>query len=290
MKGGIMPQTYCDLARELKIPENQLSKIIQRAGISCDSEFNGNFIWLTDELNNYQRSRIFLHTNSFGDLPVIGLPDVNMLEKYYQEKEIINGYGLDTIYHSLIKGVIPINKSALSSPEIFSLAYFLGCIWVDIKQETYRHRYVFWNPTISFDTPVYYRSGELKEWSPECNFIRASIWEILDSIYRFLIWSFIDYTYNGVRHIQTKFPMTLSTKEDILKMPGVACLNTPDCKRVAFNMLTLIRSLTAQMCCMLLRRGNDAFVVKPTTEATLADDIKQFYLLIQKMEAFINNG
>ena len=87
-----------------------------------------------------------------------------------------------------------------------------------------------------------------------------------------------------------KFPMALSSTEDILKMPGVACLNTPGCKQVAFNLLTTIRSLIAQMCCVLLRRGNDAFVIKPTTEATFAADIKQVYLLIQKMEAFINNG
>lgn len=285
-----MLQTYCDLARDISIPEDRLEIIIKRAGIPCDSDFNGGFLWLTDKLLVNHKNRILLHTNSFGDFPVIGLPAVNMLESSDTSKELINNFSIDTITSSALSVVPNIPSPGLSNAELFSLGYFLTCLWVDIKQETYKFRDTYWNPLVSFDTPIYRKTGNCKVWEPECNMARANILELIDSVYRFMIWSFENYSYMGIRYIPTKFPMTLSTKEDILKMPGVACLNTPGCKRVAFNMLTLIRSLTAQMCCMLLRRGNDAFVVKPTTEATLADDIKQFYLLIQKMEAFINNG
>ena len=284
------PPTLCDLARELSMTESSLESVIKKAGIPCDSEFNGNFIWLTDTACVSQKLLILLHTNSFGEFPVVSLPSVNMLESSRVMGEIVNAFGIGTITREVLKAIPNIPKPALSNSELFMVVQFLTCLWVDIKQEIYRHRYIYWNPLVSFDTPVYTRSGSIKEWIPDCNILRANIWELVDSIYKFLLWSFDDYSYKGLRYTSTKFPMTLSTKEDILKMPGVACLNTPGCKRVAFNMLTLIRSLTAQMCCMLLRRGNDAFVIKPTTEATLADDIKQFYLLIQKMEAFINNG
>lgn len=285
-----MPQTYCDLARELGIREGQLEAVIKRAAISCDSEFNGNFLWLTDDLPVNPKNRVMLHTGSFGEFPVIGLPDINMLVSYPTARELTNNFGIDAVVSSIIKSVPVIPKPSVSNLELYYMSYFLSCLWVDIKQETYRCIGIYWNPLISFDTPVYWKTGAHKPWENDCNILRANILELIDSIYRFLIWDFNAYTLLGAKYMPVKFPMALSSTEDILKMPGVACLNTSGCKQVAFNTLTLIRSLIAQMCCILLRRGNDAFVIKPTTEATFAADIKQVYLLIQKMEAFINNG
>ena len=285
-----MSQTYCQLARELSIPENQLTSIIQRAGISCDSEFNGNFIWLIDDIGIVSKNRILLHTNSFGEFPIVALPAVNMLETSDSAREIINNFGIDTIALAVTKTIPSILNPGLSNRELFSLAYFLANLWVDIKQETYRHRYVYWNPLISFETPVYYRQGNHIQWDINCNILRANILEIIDSIYRFLLWSFDDYSYKGAKYLPTKFPMTLAKKEDLSDMPGIACLSTTNVKQQAYRILTLIRQKVAQMCCMLLRRGNETFVIDSTTDKTFFDDIKQLYLLIQKMEAFINNG
>lgn len=285
-----MPQTFCQLARELAIPEDTLTSIIQRAGIPCDTEFNGRFLWLTDELSSYQKNRILLHTGSFGEFPVIGLPNYNLLTYSFSATDLINEFGLNSITFSALKSVYGVYNPDLTYRELYNLAYFLACIWIDIKQEMYKRIHLFWNPLISFDVPVYRRNGTVKPWDAQCNIIRANIFETIDSVYRFLLWSFTDYSIAGRKYKPTIFPMTLASTETIKQMPGVSCLDTPGCRKAAFNTLTTIRSLIAQMCCMLLRRGNDAFVVRYTTEETFADDLKQVYLFIQKMESFINHG
>lgn len=284
-----MSESFYDIAKKLNLADYEVESAIKRAGISCESEFNGNFIWMFDDVKNISRNRIMLHTNSFGEFPIVALPAINMLEHCYSMEEVVNEFGLDTIVREILKIPIKFSKPALSTSELFRVVVFLICIWSDIKHETYRCRCVQWNPLISFDTPIYYRSGVVKEWTSECNIFTANILEIIDSIYKFLLWSFTAYSEKYITEMPAKFPLTLSKSEDILKMPGVACLDTYKCKQVAFNLLTTIRSLIAQMCCMLLRRGNNAFVVKQTTEDTFTDDLKQVYQLIQKMEVFISN-
>lgn len=285
-----MSESFYDVAEKLNVDTSEITDTLKRAGIACPSEFNGNFIWLFENVQEATRNRLLLHTNAFGDFPLIALPAINMLDYCYDMHKVINEFGIDVIVREILKTPLSFYKPELSNAELFRVVVFLMCIWVDIKHETYKCRGISWNPLVSFDTPIYYRSGAVKEWLPKCNIFLANILEVIDSIYKFLLWSFIDYSTEKHKKPLTIFSLTISQREDILKMPGVACLNTPGCKQVAFNLLTHIRRLVAQMCCMLLRRGNDAFVVKNTTETTFADDLKQVYQFIQKMESFINNG
>ncbi len=289
------------IAKELDEDDSNLVSTIQFAGITCESELNGYFISSFTDIRLPSLNLLKLHANKFGTFPIVAIPGLNLLPWDSHFIDLNVETGLSTLVSHVIKEVPEFDDPRLSHEELFNIVQFLTCIWTDIRVEMYRYAFaIYWRPLISFENPVYYQQGKVNSWDKNCNILRAELMEIINSAFRFVQFSYGDYkkhlgaTVFGRKRARrtnsvTTFPLLNASNEDIYNYPGVACLDTEASRKTACNMLTIIRGLLARLCCMLLRIPADSIVVNTTTWNTLADDLKQLYHIIQKMEGYLNN-
>ena len=288
------------LAREKNIKSSSLERAVQSGGIPLESDFNGFFIDGMAEIPKESINLIYLHTNLFGEFPVISLPGINMLALWNEMLELNNEKGLSSLIGRTLKEIPNVADPKISHQELFNVVQFLSCIWVDIRTFSYRYQeQLNWASLVSFETPVYYRNGNLGSWDPSCNILKAEIMETINSTYRLLLCSYGYYRHcfryppKKTRFKRktsiTEFPLLQADNEDIYKYPGVSCLDTADSRKVACNLVTTINHILANTACMLLRIPNNRITTNLSKWDSLADDLKWLYKLINKMEAYLNN-
>lgn len=287
------------LAEQLGVDDTDIVDIIKHAGINCETELEGLHVSIFSQIRTFGLNLIKLHLNQFGSFPILALPGVNLF--CWMFPELFNETGINILFQQAQKDVPEFDAPKLSHEELFNVVQFLSCIWADIRVELYQYSFLIrWRPLISFENPVYYKKGDMIPWDKSCNILRAELLEILNSTSKFLYYSYGDYhkqlgsiIFKRKRSKRTNpvtaFPILNAYNEDIYNYPGVACLDTEASRKTACNMLTIIRGLLARLCCMLLRIPADSIVVNTTTWNTLADDLKQLYHIIQKMEGYLNN-
>ena len=290
-----------DLAERTNTEFSYLEQAIKNGGVSCEGAFNGFYVNGTATLSENGLNLIYLHANLFGTLPIVSLPSLNVLCLWYEMIQLNGEKGLAALVGQAIKESGSVSNPGLSHEELFSVVQFLSCIWADIRIFSYQYRaQIYWTPLVSFESPVYYRSGGTISWNPSHNVLKAEILEIINSVYRLLLDSYGYYKHcfqyskdkpkPPRRHTpKTDFLLVNSDTEDIYDYPGVACLRTDKARTTACEIFTRVNGIITRLACMLLHLPIDAIPFRYTKWNTLAQDLKQFYMTIQKMELYLNN-
>lgn len=288
------------LARDCNVNESQLERAVQNGGIPCESTFNGIYVDSLAELPIDSLNLVYLHANLFGTFPVVSLPCVNMLALWPEMTQLNNEKGLVALISRAFREVPVIADPRISHEDLFSVVQFLSCIWADIRVFSYRYQeQLYWNPLVSFDSPMYYRPGTIPVWKADCNILRAEILEIINSIYRLLLCSYGYYRrcfkyVNKPKPLRRRIPISdfsllNATDADMYTYDGIKCLSSTSSRETACKMLTTVRRIIAKFICMLLRIPQTQIQITTTTWNTLASDVKHLYKMVQKAECYLNN-